>query len=109
MPRPVLVRLAAELRRSADWYERLVADMIETKLHTSSFGASVTNLAEIRVPTLVVWGDRDSLFPLSHGQHLARTIPGAKLAVLEGVGHCPHLETPRRLAEAFTRFASTLG
>lgn len=108
MPRPVVVRLGAKLQRSADWYERLVADMIETKLLTSTAGASVTELASIRVPTLVVWGDRDTLFPLSHGEHLARTIPGAKLAVLEGVGHCPHLENPKRLAEAFGRFASAL-
>ena len=109
IPRPVRVRLTAELRRSADWDERLVADMIETELHASSAGASVTELDRIRVPTLVVWGERDTLFPLAHGQHLARTIPDAKLAVLEGVGHCPHLESPRRLAEAFTRFASALG
>jgi len=108
IPRPVRVRLAAELRRSADWYERLVADMLETTVHPSTSGASVTNLAEVRVPTLVVWGDRDTLFPLSHGEHLARIIPDAKLAVLEGVGHCPHLESPRRLADAFTRFASSL-
>lgn len=108
MPRPVTARLAAELRRSADWYDRLVADMLLTKLHTSAISASVADFATIRVPTLIVWGDRDTLFPLSHGEHLARVIPGAKLAVLEGVGHCPHLETPGRLAEAFTRFASAL-
>jgi abhydrolase domain-containing protein 6 len=108
IPRPVRARLASELRRSADWYERLVADMIETALITSSAGASVTELARIRVPTLVVWGERDTLFPLSHGQHLARTIPNAKLAVLEGVGHCPHLESPKRLAEEFKRFVSAL-
>jgi pimeloyl-ACP methyl ester carboxylesterase len=109
IPRPVRARLAAELRRSANWYERLVADMLETKVHTSAVSASATDLARIRVPTLVVWGDRDTLFPLSHGEHLARAIPDAKLAVLQGVGHCPHLESPKRLAEAFTRFASALG
>jgi pimeloyl-ACP methyl ester carboxylesterase len=109
MPRPVLRQLAAELMRSADWFERLVADMLTTELRTSPMGATVTDLAAIRVPTLVVWGDSDTLFPLAHGEHLARTIAGAKLEVLQGVGHCPHLESPKRLAEAFTRFASALG
>ncbi|HEX4341266.1 MAG TPA: alpha/beta hydrolase [Polyangiaceae bacterium] len=108
IPRPVRVRLAAELRRSANWYERLVADMLQSEVRASTTGGSFTELEAIRVPTLVVWGDRDSLFPLSHGQHLARSIPGAKLVVLEGVGHCPHLETPKRLADEFARFASSL-
>jgi pimeloyl-ACP methyl ester carboxylesterase len=44
-------------------------------------------LAEIAVPTLVIHGTDDPLFPLGHGEALAREIPGARLLVLEGVGH----------------------
>ena len=108
IPRPVRTRLSAELQRQSRWYERLVSDMLESELVESETFASTTDLSRMGVPTLVVWGDRDSLFPLSHGEHLARTIPGAKLAVLPGIGHCPHLESPRRLAEAFLHFASGL-
>ncbi|HEX7479106.1 MAG TPA: alpha/beta fold hydrolase [Polyangiales bacterium] len=110
IPRPVLLQLTAKLRRSADWYDRLIADMTQSKGHTSDDGnASSIDLTSLRVPTLVVWGDRDTLFPLAHGEHFARAIPGAKLEVLEGVGHCPHLEAPTRLADAFSRFAASLG
>jgi len=110
LPRPVRVFLADQLRRSADWYERLMLD-----LHTSIPAASVdgvvssVDLAHIRVPTLVVWGERDTLFPVSHGEHLARAIPGAQLEVLKGVGHCPHLESPEQLAAVFRRFETGLG
>ena len=49
-------------------------------------------LGEITVPTLVLHGDEDPLFPLPHGEALAREIPAARLVVLPRTGH----EFPRR-------------
>jgi pimeloyl-ACP methyl ester carboxylesterase len=49
-------------------------------------------LAGLATPTLVVHGTEDPLFPLGHGEALAREIPGAELLALEGAGH----ELPRR-------------
>lgn len=43
--------------------------------------------AQIGAPTLVIHGTDDPLFPLAHGEALAREIPGAKLLVLDGLGH----------------------
>jgi pimeloyl-ACP methyl ester carboxylesterase len=44
-------------------------------------------LAEIAVPTLVIHGTDDPLFPLPHGEALVREIAGAKLLVIDGLGH----------------------
>ncbi|WP_431877496.1 alpha/beta fold hydrolase [Amycolatopsis sacchari] len=44
-------------------------------------------LGEIAVPTLVVHGTADPLFPFEHAEALAREIPGAELLPLDGVGH----------------------
>ena len=44
-------------------------------------------LAAIVVPTLVIHGTEDPMFPLAHGEALAREIPGARLLTLEGAGH----------------------
>jgi pimeloyl-ACP methyl ester carboxylesterase len=44
-------------------------------------------LGSVDAPTLVVHGSDDPLFPLAHGQALAREIPGAELLVLPGAGH----------------------
>jgi pimeloyl-ACP methyl ester carboxylesterase len=41
----------------------------------------------IGVPTLVVHGTADPMFPLAHGQSLAVEIPDARLVTLAGVGH----------------------
>jgi pimeloyl-ACP methyl ester carboxylesterase len=49
-------------------------------------------LGRVDVPTLVVHGSEDPVFPLGHGAALAREIPGAELLTLEGTGH----ELPRR-------------
>jgi pimeloyl-ACP methyl ester carboxylesterase len=44
-------------------------------------------LSEIRVPTLVVHGDRDVVYALEHARALEAGIPGATLVVVEGLGH----------------------
>jgi pimeloyl-ACP methyl ester carboxylesterase len=44
-------------------------------------------LTALTVPTLVIHGTNDALVPLEHGMDTAKAIPGAKLAVIEGMGH----------------------
>jgi len=44
-------------------------------------------LKAIRVPTLVIHGDADPLVPLECGIDTANAIPGAKLRIIEGMGH----------------------
>jgi pimeloyl-ACP methyl ester carboxylesterase len=46
-------------------------------------------MADIHAPTLVVHGTDDPMFALPHGEALAREIPGARLLVVEGMGHEP--------------------
>jgi proline iminopeptidase len=47
----------------------------------------VTALGSLRVPSLIVHGDADRLVPLVNGQATAAAIPGARLEVVEGMGH----------------------
>lgn len=56
------------------------------------------------VPVLIVWGTRDSIIPVRHGEDAARAIPGARLEVFEDVGHLPQLEAPGRFIAALERF-----
>jgi pimeloyl-ACP methyl ester carboxylesterase len=49
--------------------------------------ASRHELAEIAVPTLVIHGTADPLFPQEHGVALAGQIPGARLMTIEDAGH----------------------
>ncbi|NUR69674.1 MAG: alpha/beta hydrolase [Hamadaea sp.] len=45
------------------------------------------DLGTVTVPTMVVHGSADPMFPLAHGEALAAEIPGARLLVLAGGGH----------------------
>ncbi len=49
--------------------------------------SSTKPLSSITVPTLVIHGTADPMFPLEHGETLAEEIPGAKLLALEDAGH----------------------
>lgn len=46
------------------------------------------------VPTLIIWGDRDTTTPLPQGERLEAVIRGSQLAIMPGVGHMPQLEDP---------------
>ena len=54
------------------------------------------------VPTLLIWGARDPIIPVEHGQAAHQMIPGSRLEVFPRAGHFPHLEDPRRFVGLLT-------
>ena len=56
------------------------------------------------LPTLIVWGGRDGLIPVSHGHAAHAAIPGSRLVVFGDAGHFPHCEAPARFASALIDF-----
>ena len=46
----------------------------------------------VKVPTLIIWGDKDTTTPLAQGQRLSQLISGSELAVMPGIGHMPQIE-----------------
>jgi pimeloyl-ACP methyl ester carboxylesterase len=61
------------------------------------------HLAE-SVPVLIVWGARDSIIPVGHGEEAHEMIPGSRLEVFEDVGHLPQVEASGRFIAAIQRF-----
>jgi pimeloyl-ACP methyl ester carboxylesterase len=56
------------------------------------------------LPVLIVWGDRDPIIPVSHGEQAHEALPHSRLEVLPGVGHVPQLEEPGRFVAVLERF-----
>lgn len=55
---------------------------------------SSETLRQVRVPTLVLVGEEDGLTPPAEAEKMAEAVPGAQLAVLDGVGHLSAAEAP---------------
>lgn len=66
-------------------------------------------LGEIAAPTLVICGQEDRLTPPKYARHLAETIAGGRLVLVERAGHFPHLEQPEAVNQAIRRFLADLG
>ena len=58
----------------------------------------------VNVPSLIVWGSLDPLFPVMHARRMADRLPDARLHVVEGSGHWPYLEYPDEFNELLLRF-----
>ena len=65
-------------------------------------GSRVEELAHVRVPFLVIHGQADPLVPVEGGIDTAKAVPGARLELIEGMGH----DLPVPLCETFVRLIS---
>jgi pimeloyl-ACP methyl ester carboxylesterase len=50
-------------------------------------------LHRVKLPTLLVWGENDRLFPPPYAFAFQKLIPGSKAVVFPGCGHLPHVES----------------
>ena len=58
------------------------------------------------LPTLIVWGERDSIIPVKHGAAAHEAMPGSRFEVFPGAGHMPHDANPERFAALLTEFCA---
>lgn len=61
-------------------------------------------LAEIRVPTLLVWGAKDPIVPVRHAYQAARVIPDCRVKVFENRGHNVHRDELKQFSSTLTGF-----
>jgi abhydrolase domain-containing protein 14 len=63
-----------------------------------------SELGKMRVPTLIVWGDKDSVIPLAMGERMKSKIDGSRLIVLEDARHPCYLDRPEEFHHALVDF-----
>jgi pimeloyl-ACP methyl ester carboxylesterase len=61
-------------------------------------------LADLAVPTLIVWGASDRLVTPAYGRAFAAAIPDARFELIADAGHLPHLEQPAATFAAIDDF-----
>jgi pimeloyl-ACP methyl ester carboxylesterase len=63
-------------------------------------------LDRVGCPVLLVWGDRDRMVTHRGAARVTEALPATTYELLEGVGHCPQVEAPARVAELLVGFAA---
>lgn len=106
---PAFTRPLAQLRQEAAAALERAWNPQGTKRQVLAVAADTGRaheLARLRVPTLVIHGRDDPLLPLACGQDTARRIPGARLQVVDGMGHdLPPALVPQLMALLLPHFA----
>lgn len=59
------------------------------------------------MPTMLLWGDRDSVVPVRHAHGAHEAMPGSRLEIFEGAGHFPFHTDPARFLALVTEFTGT--
>ncbi len=58
----------------------------------------------VKMPALLVWGEKDHLFPVIQGERAAKRIPQCTYHVMRGCGHVPFMERPAEFADLVLSF-----
>jgi len=117
----VLRRSGTDLGRDADELARVV-DGLPDGAARGAFSRTLRSAVDWRgqvvtmrdraylgvdVPTLVVWGDRDAVIPVSHASLVQEALPDARVEVFSGAGHFPHHHDPERFLEVLGEFVDS--
>jgi non-heme chloroperoxidase len=92
--------VAGSMQVPARVWKDYLAGLLEAEVPTES--------GSIAAPALILWGDQDAFCPRSDQDALLAAIPGARLEVYRGAGHCPHWEQPERAAAELAAFGLDL-
>jgi pimeloyl-ACP methyl ester carboxylesterase len=66
-------------------------------------------LPEVKVPTLIVWGERDSIIPVRDADEFERLIEDSRKVVMKDTGHIPMAERPTAFNEVLVDFLAETG
>jgi pimeloyl-ACP methyl ester carboxylesterase len=64
----------------------------------------VDQLSNLEMPTLIIWGKRDRVFPYSQGQRAVSLLQQGSLELIPDCGHLPHIEQPDRFVAILNQF-----
>jgi pimeloyl-ACP methyl ester carboxylesterase len=96
----------AQLSATPDQFDAFVAAVSEMMKTQPNYFAA--DLAEIRVPVVIVQSEYDEFIKPEHADYLARSIPGAELIIMPGVSHFAPLQRPGQFNGVMQAFLEKL-
>jgi pimeloyl-ACP methyl ester carboxylesterase len=64
------------------------------------------DLAAVRCPVLLVWGERDRMVPSRGSRHVLDAVADTTYELIPRCGHCPQIEEPERFTRALLAFVA---
>ena len=101
-------RMEAERRRRGSADYRAARGVMRDVLVTAVNEHYDDLAGQLSCPVELIWGAADTAAPLSHAEWAADHIPGARLTVLDGVGHLTPTDAPEALRSAIDRRLAAL-
>jgi sigma-B regulation protein RsbQ len=101
MGNPERPELGAELTES---FCRMEPEIAAGFARVTFLSDNRTDLAQVRVPTLVLQCSDDPIAPQAVGEYVHRQIAGSTLVQLAATGHCPNLSAPEETIDAIRAF-----
>jgi len=81
---------------------------LRQRFEQTELGADASRIAQVHVPTLILWGGRDGLAPVEHALRFQHDIAGSRLVVFDDLGHIPQEEDPARTLAPVRSFLQEL-
>jgi pimeloyl-ACP methyl ester carboxylesterase len=81
---------------------------VARSIDSSDSRAITENLSNVTVPCLIIWGEEDTIIPISHAERFARALPNSTVAIIPECGHAPQEEQPQATIVALLTFLESL-
>ena len=80
--------------------------VIQRALDSMSTGQDATDslLPQLKMPVLIVWGDKDRIIPLNQGETMHRLVPQSELDVITGCGHLAPVQCSAQIGPKVVEF-----
>ncbi len=78
--------------------------LIKSAERLSEGGGLAKRLGNVKIPSLVIWGENDGILPVSDAYRFLEDLPNVRLVVVPDCGHAPQEERPKDVAAAMSDF-----
>ncbi|HUC87955.1 MAG TPA: alpha/beta hydrolase, partial [Candidatus Binatia bacterium] len=100
---------SAKKRLRQQVYTTVGSDMLVAEHLQETFKKIITDdvrndASKLKLPTLLIYGDKDSQAPISYGETFHKLISGSIFKVIPGAGHFVFLEKPKEVIQLMEEF-----
>jgi abhydrolase domain-containing protein 6 len=102
MPYPIKKMFIREALANKSFNEKTMNEIIP------DFFSLEKKLPEIKVPVLILWGDKDRILDISSASVFEKNLKNYKTVIIKDSGHVPMLEKPQETANAYLSFIKSI-